>query len=297
MRRKNSEKVTAPTISIVALAAVSVRSRKIRSGRSGARERSSITTNASTSANEPARRPIVVLEPHPSVVARVMRVDEQHQAGGDRDGARDVEVPRRLIRAALPQEHRREGDRGECDRDVDEEDPGPAQVRRQHAAEEDADCRAASGCTAVDAERDVAVAALAERRHQERERGRGEQRATEALQGAEGDERGLRPGESAEERARREHGEARDEEAAPAEQVAEPAAEEQRATEEDRIRGDDPLQARLRKAEVGLDRRQRDVHDGDVEDDHELCGHDEGQGAPAPLRPSSHIQGTHLSSP
>ena len=38
------------------------------------------------------------------------------------------------------------------------------------------------------------------------------------------------------------------------EQVAEPAAEQERPAEEDGIGRDDPLQARLREAEVGLDR-------------------------------------------
>ena len=187
--------------------------------------------------------------------------------------------------SALAQQERGQRDRDQGDRDVDEEDPGPAQVGREHAAEQDADGGTATCGGAVDSERAVALAALGEGRHQERERGRCKQRAAEPLQGAERDQRRLRPGETAEQRAGREDGQACDEEAPAAEQVAEPAAEQERAAEEDRVGRDHPLQARLREAEVGLDRRQRDVHDRDVEDDHELCGHDQRERAPAPLRP------------
>jgi len=55
----------------------------------------------------------------------------------------------------------------------------------------------------------------------------------------------------------------------------------------------------MRKAEIVLDRRQRHVHDRDVEDDHELRRHDEGQGQPAAaVRPGCqsgdfHSLGTH----
>ena len=144
----------------------------------------------------------------------------------------------------------------------------------------------------------VAVAAFGEDRHQERERGRREEGSTEALKGAERNQRRLRPGESAKQRARREEGEAGDEEAPATEEVSEPAAEEQRSTEEDRVGGDHPLQARLREAEVGLDGRQRDVHNRDVENDHELCSDDEREGEPAPLRSSATNRGrTHLSFP
>ena len=55
-----------------------------------------------------------------------------------------------------------------------------------------------------------------------------------------------------------------------AEQVAEPAAEQQQAAERERVRGDDPLALVVAEAEVLLGRGQRDVHDGRVEHDHQL---------------------------
>ena len=69
--RKNCEKSAAATSSWVALDAASVRSRKSRSGSSGAFERSSITKNAPIRAADPASSPIVETVPHPACVARV----------------------------------------------------------------------------------------------------------------------------------------------------------------------------------------------------------------------------------
>ena len=70
------------------------------------------------------------------------------------------------------------------------------------------------------------------------------------------------------------------EEHAPAtEQVGGPPAEHQEAREGDRVGVDDPLQAGGREVETVAHRRQRDVDDGDVEDDHELRQADDGQAA------------------
>ena len=62
------------------------------------------------------------------------------------------------------------------------------------------------------------------------------------------------------------------------EQVRRAPAEQQEAGERDRVGVDDPLQVDDREAEVIADRRQRDVHDRHVEDDHELreAAEDEG---------------------
>ena len=57
---------------IVTFAAASVRSRKIPIGKSGAFERSSMTTKARSSATDPARSEIVVADAQPSDVARVI---------------------------------------------------------------------------------------------------------------------------------------------------------------------------------------------------------------------------------
>ena len=191
-------------------------------------------------------------------------------------------MPVREVRTALAEQERRERHRGETDRDVHEEDPRPVQVRGQDAAEQHAGGGAAAGGRAVDAERAVPLLPLGEGRHQQRQRGRREQRPAEPLDGAERDQRGLGPGQAARERARREEREPGDEHTPASQQVADASPEEQRAAEEDRVGRDDPLQARAREPEVRLDRRQRHVHDCHVEDHHELRGDEQGECAPTP---------------
>ena len=82
------------------------------------------------------------------------------------------------------------------------------------------------------------------------------------------------------ERGAREDDEAGEEHALAPDQVAGAPAEQQEAAEEQRVGVDDPLQVRLGQPEVGLDRRQRDVHDRRVEDDHELREADEDEDEP-----------------
>src|SRR5436190_1372377 len=65
-----------------------------------------------------------------------------------------------------------------------------------------------------------------------------------------------------------------------AEPVPEPAAQEQEAAEDERVGVDDPLQSAVGQVEVVLDRRQGNVHDRRVEDDHELRQADEDKDDP-----------------
>src|SRR2546430_778438 len=135
--------------------------------------------------------------------------------------------------AALRKEARSEQDERQPDRDVDVEDPRPGEVRREDAAEEDADCAAGTRRCSPDAERSVAFAPFPEDRHQEREACRREQGAAETLEAAEDDERSGRPGQSAERGAEGEERDAADEDAAAAEQVGEATAEQEEAAEDD----------------------------------------------------------------
>ena len=74
-----------------------------------------------------------------------------------------------------------------------------------------------------------------------------------------------------------------------AEQVAQPPAEQQEAAEGEQVRVHDPGERRLREAEVVPDRRQRDVHDRAVQDDHQIAEAEDVEGEP----PSSHVQVGH----
>jgi hypothetical protein len=102
-------------------------------------------------------------------------------------------------------------------------------------------------------------------------------------QGAGGDEHLEVGGGAADRRDDRETEQAGDQGDTPAEQVGEPAAEQQQRTESQGVRRDDPLPVVGAEPEVGLGRGQGDVHDSGVEDDHQLCYADDAQDRP-PMR-------------
>ena len=64
-------------------------------------------------------------------------------------------------------------------------------------------------------------------------------------------------------------------------EVAQPSTEKQEAAEGEQVRVDDPGKRRLGEAEVGPDRRQRDVHDRRVENDHQRAEAEDDQREPA----------------
>ena len=139
---------------------------------------------------------------------------------------------------------------------------------RQEAAEERAEREAETRDARPDTDR-LRQFGPREGCHQNRERQWVHQRGARALQRAEDDQLlcGLRqrtrhrePGE--------EH-EADDKHALATEAIAELAAEQNQRRKHEDVRVDDPLQAALRRVQILLDRRQRDVHDGVVEHDHE----------------------------
>ena len=215
--------------------------RKIRSGRSGDGERSSISDERADQRGGGRRQP-ERRRSRPS--RRSSRASSRRRAASDRPSPRPrpARSKWRCARSARLS-------RSSSGVSAIAARPTGTLMKKTHdqlryevssAAEQDARGRAAAGGRAVDAEREVPLAALGEGRHQQRERGRCEQRAAEALQSAEGDERAFRPGEPAEQRAGGEEREPADEQPAAAEQVGEPAAQQQRAAEEDGVGRDRP---------------------------------------------------------
>ena len=99
-------------------------------------------------------------------------VDEQDQGGRDRDRARHVVVAVAEVGAALGHEPQRQREAGGTDGHVDEEDPLPAEELGQDPARDHADSGAAPTDGSVDAERLVALRALLEEGHDDREDGR-----------------------------------------------------------------------------------------------------------------------------
>ena len=156
-----------------------------------------------------------------------------------------------------------------ADRDVHEEDPVPVDRLGQQAAGQQPDRAARRGDEGVDADRLRLLPRLGEHRDDHAEDHRRGHRAADSLDEAGRDEHLLGLRQPAERARHGEHAEAGHEDALAAEEVAEAAGEQEQAAEGDQVGVDDPGEARLREAEVVLDRRQRDVDDGHVEHDHQ----------------------------
>jgi hypothetical protein len=173
--------------------------------------------------------------------------------------------------------------RRRAERHVDEEDPVPAQRLGQHPAEDQAQRRAARAGEAVDAHRLRPVGRRREQPDDHAEAHRGRHRAARALDESRRDQHGLADRQAAHQRRDREQDQARQEDALAADQVAEPAGEQQQAAEGDQVPVHHPLQAGRGEAQVPLDRRQGHGHDGPVEDDHQGHRAEHGQRQPARL--------------
>ena len=135
-------------------------------------------------------------------------------------------------------------DRRDADRHVDEEEPAPGDQVGQHATEQQAEGGAAGGDRAPDAQRPGALGGVLEGGDDDRQRGRGDERAAEALEPTAENQHRRGLGEAVEQRGGREQRHADDEQAPAAEQVGRAAAEQQEATEDQRVGVDDPLQVR-----------------------------------------------------
>ncbi len=159
--------------------------------------------------------------------------------------------------------------REEPDRSIDEEDPVPADRLRDDTADQQADRAARRGDEGVDPHRLGLLPRLREHRHDHaQDNGRGH-RAADALEEPRADQHRLALREAAEHRGDDEDGQAVEQDRPAADQIAQPPGEQQQPAERDQVGIHDPREARLREAQIVLDRGQGDVHDGDVEDDHQ----------------------------
>ncbi len=221
------------------------------------------------------------VERPPALLLRLHdRVDEDEEARRHRCRPGEVEALVRALVLRLRDELERRHEHRDPDRDVDEEDPRPRERVDEEPAEHEADRAAADGDRRPDAHRLRALGAFRERRRDDRERGGSYERGTQTLQAAAEDEdfRGRR--EAVQERRDSEDHDADEEDPLAPDEVAGAAAEQQEAAEDERVRVDDPLQVGIRHPQVGLDRRQRDVHDRRVQDHHELRHADQHEDEP-----------------
>ena len=101
--------------------------------------------------------------------------------------------------------------------------------------------------------------------------------ADERLRTAIGDELRRAGGEAAGEAGGAEHGQPGQQHALAAEPVGQAAARQQQRGEDEVVGIDDPLQVTEARPQVVLNRRQRDIHHGDIEEQHKYR-HADGDG-------------------
>ena len=209
------------------------------------------------------------------------RVDEQRQATGHGNRAERVIAPPLGGEPALRHDARGQRQRRRTDRDVEEEDVLPARVAGEQPAGDHADGRPARPDGPPRAQRLVALGALGEHVHHDRQRGRHDDRRAQSLQEAHRDQEALRGRQPAAQRGRGEHEQAGHQDAAAPQQIRGAAAQQQEAAEGEPVAGHDPLQVRLRHVQLAADGRQRDVDDREVRDRHEERDSQHRERAPA----------------
>ena len=204
-------------------------------------------------------------------------VEEQGQTRRHQRHAEEVERLRRLGRVLLEDDPGVDHGR-DAERQVDQEDPVPAGVLDQPAADDRAEDRAEQHRDAEDRHQ-AAHPVRAGRPGHDRHAERHQHAAAEALEHPEGDQhldRGRRGAERGAEREQADRGEV---EALGAEPVGGPAGQRDDRREREGVARDRPRhrgvgQRVVDAGEDGLERRQGDVDDGDVEDRHDRAEHD-----------------------
>ena len=191
--------------------------------------------------------------------------DPQQARAGEAE-ARDVEAALGPVGLLEPQVGK--DGRDDADRDVEQEDPVPAQPLGDGATHERADRDREPGDPAPRAERE-GPSLRGNRGRQDRQAERRDDRATDALDGPGEDQDLAVRGEGGRERSGGEHDEADDEHPATAEAVTERGAGEQQHRERQRVGVDHPLELLERGAKVLADHGQRGGDDEVVEGDHE----------------------------
>ncbi len=183
-------------------------------------------------------------------------VDQEKHAARDEASADRVEVPqRRRLRPFRIDEPERRGKDDRYDREVDEENPPPARLGREHAAEDHSGGARQGANTTPGAKRfDPIAAGVKGRRQDGKRRGRHHRRAN-TLNQPTPDQHPFASGQTAHERRDPEQRRPRDKQAPPAEQISRAAAEQQEPAVGEQVRARDPLQALDREAQMSPDLR------------------------------------------
>ena len=194
-------------------------------------------------------------------------IDQARQRRGEQHEAEPV-GPAGLWRTRFGHPQRRDDDGRDAERHVHEEDPAPGEAGGQQAARQGADRDGQAGHSAPDAERDATFLAT-ECVGQQGQRHREHDRPADALQPPGQLQHQRAGGEAAQGRCRGEDGQADQVHQAAAVHIRQAARGEQERGQSQRVGVDDPLQVGEAGVQGVLDVRQGDVHDRDVQQQHE----------------------------
>jgi hypothetical protein len=217
------------------------------------------------------------------LVAAQERQHDQEQTAAEGDEPAPVD-PGCVRVTGLTQPQVGDRDRRDPDRDVEEEDRLPSDAVDEGAADEGPDRDCASDRRPVDAHRHPPFPAGGELLG-DQSQGDGEHhRAAHALERSRQVQEGRIGCQPAEQRCDREDPQAPGEHPPAAQPVGQRAGGQHQRRQGQRVGVDHPLELGEAGPEVLLDRRQRRVHDGDVEEQHEGGDGDGAEGPPPAIR-------------
>ena len=207
----------------------------------------------------------------------------EHEAAeaGDREHRTspvDAAAARSIV--AFRDEAHGEHDHDRRERHVQEEDRSPAHMFDQPPADNRPQ-RRCDGAEARPRSNRAAAIGIIECGADDGKAPRDEKRGTDPLQRASGNQRASRAGEPAQHRRDREEADAGEKDALAPELIAQRAADKDERTEEQRVGLDDPLHFGDRGVEIGLQRGERHVDHGRVDERHARPD-DRGGQRPAP---------------
>jgi hypothetical protein len=205
----------------------------------------------------------------PGVVVGLDESEGQAEQGGCAQSRPDEIESTRVRVARLAHVREGDGETDNADRHVHPEDCRPVEHLDQQAAEHGPETKPEAGDRRPDADRPRPPIRL-ERIDKDRERKRRQERGADALEGPKRDQHPVARRERAAGREDREQREAGQKNSLAPVPIAERAADEDERRERERVRVDRPDEIAGRDVELVLNRRQRNVHDRDVEQDHEL---------------------------
>jgi hypothetical protein len=204
------------------------------------------------------------------------RVDQDAEAERREQQARHVDA-RRLGVAALGHEQHDQGDRQQRDGQLGQERAAPPELLEQSPAGDGPEGDRQPGAGAPQPDRLGPRRPLAEHLREDRQGGREDGRRADAGEGARGDQLAGRVGERGQRVPQAEDRQPDEQDRPSAQPVGQAAAGQHEGGEHQQVAVDDPLQVARGGAELGHERRQRDVHDRgvDVDGEHGQAHHGE----------------------